>query len=64
MVWQIYSRGVYETSLEILVAMVTKLYSNSISAVVCKEYHALEIFILHIGANFEKLVKTKSFSNK
>ena len=41
----------YGINLKVLVAMVTKLCTHFISAMA---YHALEIFILHTSANFEK----------
>ena len=40
--------------LKVLVAMVTKLCTHSISAMTCNVCHAPEICILHTSANFEK----------
>ena len=50
-------------NLKVLVAMVTKLCNDSISAMACNACHAPEICILHASANFEKS-KTQFFSNK
>ena len=53
----------YGINLKVLVAMVTKLCTHFNSTMAYNACHALEIFILHNSANFEKS-KTQIFSNK
>ena len=48
--------------LKVIVAMVTKLCTHSISAITCNACHTPEICMLHTSANFEKS-KTQFFSN-
>ena len=53
----------YGIDLKVIVAMVTELCINFISAMACNACHAPEIFIQHTSANFETS-KTQIFSNK
>ena len=55
--------GIYGIDLKVLVAMVTKLFTHSISAMVRNEYHAHEIFNLHTSANLKRS-KAQFFSNE